>query len=152
MERESLVDDTTSQVSRRRPAAARIAPSQVHEFVSELLGNDIHAAPVLSFSSGVVGVLHAAALGVHAIGRGLADAMGLHPKHAIKQIDRLLSNSHVTVWQWFDQWVKFVVAARSEIFVALDWTEFDKDDHATIVLYLVTLFEDMLQLTHSMQD
>jgi len=138
MERESLVNDTTSQASRRRPAAARIAPSRVHEFVSELLGDDIHAARVLSFSSGVVGVLHAAALGVHAIGRGLADAMGLDPKHAIKQIDRLLSNSHVTVWQWFDQWVKFVVAARPEILVALDWTEFDKDDHATIALYLVT--------------
>jgi len=138
MERESLVNDTTSRASRRRPAAARIAPSRVHEFVSELLGDDIHAARVLSFSSGVVGVLHAAALGVHAIGRGLADAMGLDPKHAIKQIDRLLSNSHVTVWQWFDQWVKFVVAARPEILVALDWTEFDKDDHATIALYLVT--------------
>ncbi len=76
MDRESRVNDATSQASRRRPAAARIAPSRVHEFVSELLGNDIHAARVLSFSSGVVGVLHAAALGVHAIGRGLSDAMG----------------------------------------------------------------------------
>jgi len=85
-----------------RVAAARIAPSRVHEFVSELLGDDIHAARVLSFSSGVVGVLHAAALGVHAIGLGLADAMGLGPESAITPIDRLLSNSHVTVWQWFE--------------------------------------------------
>jgi len=64
--------------------------------------------------------------------------MRLGPKHAIKLIDHLLSNSHVTVWQWFDQWIKFVVAARPESLVALNWTEFDKDDHATIALYLVT--------------
>ena len=134
----SRVEAGTVQTSRRREAAARIAPERVHEFVTELLGDDIHAARVLSFATGVVGVLHAAALGVHAIGRGLADAMGLDPKHAIKQIDRLLSNTGVTVWLWFEQWVSFVVAARTEIVVALDWTEFDKDDQATIAAYLVT--------------
>ena len=32
----------------------------------------------------------------------------------------------------------FVVAARTEIVVALDWTEFDKDDQSTIAAYLVT--------------
>ena len=39
----------------------------------------------MSLANGVVGVLHAAALGIHAIGRGLADALDLDPKHAIKQ-------------------------------------------------------------------
>ena len=122
----------------RRPAAARLSPLQVHAFVAELLGEDVHATRVLSFAHGVVGVLHAAALGVHAIGRGLADAMGLSPKHAIKQVDRLLGNPGVNVWDWFTPWVLFVVAAREELVVALDWTEFDKDDHATIAMYLVT--------------
>lgn len=131
-------DESPATTSPRRKAAALIAPERVHEFVTELLGDDVHAARVLSFAAGVVGVLHAAALGVHAIGRGLADAMGLDPKHAIKQVDRLLSNTGITVWQWFEHWVLFVVAARQEIVVALDWTEFDKDDHSTIAAYLVT--------------
>jgi hypothetical protein len=68
----------------------------------------------------------------------LAEAKGLNPKHAIKQVDRLLSNAGITVWQWFAPWVTFVVAAREDLLVALDWTEFDKDDQATIALYLVT--------------
>jgi hypothetical protein len=35
--------------------------------------------------------LFAAGLGIHTIGRALADAKGRKRKHAVKQIDRLLS-------------------------------------------------------------
>jgi hypothetical protein len=136
--RASATTGATAPKNQRRAAAARLSPDRVHEFVVDLLGDDVHATRALSFAMGVVGVLHAAALGVHAIGRGLAEAKGLNPKHAIKQVDRLLSNAGITVWQWFAPWVTFVVAAREDLLVALDWTEFDKDDQATIALYLVT--------------
>lgn len=120
------------------PSAKRAGPQNTHAFVHELLGDDVHAMRVLSLANGVVGVMHAAALGVHAIGRGLADALDLDTKHAIKQVDRLLSNRGIVVWEWFAQWVAFVLGDRKEILVALDWTEFDKDGQATIALYLVT--------------
>lgn len=129
---------TTKSPPKRASQTTKMSPESIHKFVEDLLGEDVHAKRVLSFSQGVVGVLHAAALGVHAIGRGLADATGGNPKHAVKQIDRLLSNSGITVWLWFAHWVRFVVANRTELVVALDWTEFDKDDQATIALYLVT--------------
>jgi hypothetical protein len=122
----------------RRSASPQVSPERVNDFVKEILGDDVHATRVLSFSRGVVGVLHAAALGIHAIGRGMADALGLNPKHAIKQVDRLLSNAALTVWAWFTSWVMFVVAARQDLVVALDWTEFDADDQVTIAMYLVT--------------
>lgn len=122
----------------RRSAKPQVSPERVNDFVKDILGDDVHATRVLSFSRGVVGVLHAAALGIHAIGRGMADALGLTPKHAIKQVDRLLSNTGITVWAWFTSWVMFVVAARQDVVVALDWTEFDADDQATIAMYLVT--------------
>jgi Transposase DDE domain len=122
----------------RRAGASKISPERVHAFVTEVVGDDVHATRVLSFARAVLGVLHAASLGVHVIGRGLADALGLDPKHAIKQVDRLLSNTGVNVWQWFASWVTFVVTARSEVVVALDWTEFDGDDQTTIAMYLVT--------------
>jgi hypothetical protein len=88
----------------RRSARPQVSPERVNDFVKEILGEDVHATRVLSFSRGVVGVLHAAALGIHAIGRGMADALGLQPKHAIKQVDRLLSNAGITVWVWFTSW------------------------------------------------
>jgi len=64
--------------------------------------------------------------------------MGTDPKHAIKQVDRLLSNSAISVWLFFARWVPFVVGPRKALRVALDWTEFDRDGQATIALYLLT--------------
>lgn len=122
----------------KRRAHPQLSPDRIEAFVSDLIGEDVHATRVLSLARGVVGVVHAAALGIHAIGRGLADALGLDPKHAIKQVDRLLSNRGIRVWDWFQQWVGFVVADRKELLVALDWTDFDKDGQSTIALYLVT--------------
>jgi hypothetical protein len=110
----------------------------VHSFVDELVGNDLHAKRVLSLSNGVCGVMHASSLAVHAIGQGLAAAAGLNPKHAIKQIDRLLSNGGLNVWELLALWVPFVVGKRREVVVALDWTDFERDDQSTIAAHLLT--------------
>ena len=128
--------ETGRRVQPRDAKALRSA--EVHDFVTGLLGEDVHATRVLSLANGVVGVLHSAALGIHAIGRGLANALGLNAKHAVKQVDRLLSNAGVTIWDWFSQWVLFVVADRKELLVALDWTDFDGDGQTTIALYAIT--------------
>ena len=69
------------------PPTGRTGPQSTHAFLNDLLGDDVHATRVLSLANGVVGVMHAASLGIHAIGRGLADALDLDPKHAIKQVD-----------------------------------------------------------------
>ena len=62
----------------------------------------------------------------------------LVPKHAVKQVDRLLSNRGVDVWQLFALWVPYLVAEREEIVVALDWTDFDADNQSTLALHLLT--------------
>jgi hypothetical protein len=59
-------------------------------------------------------------------------------KSAIKQVDRLLSNAGVVSWDLIDLWVREVVGARREIVVAMDWTDFDADNHATLALHLIT--------------
>ena len=38
----------------------------------------------------------------------------------------------------FDNWVPYIVGERTKIVASLDWTEFDADDHSTLVLSLQT--------------
>lgn len=127
-----------TQPLRRRAPRPNISPRYVHQFVEQLVGEDLHAKRVLSLANGVVGVMHAAALAIHFIGQGLAVAEGTDPKHAIKQVDRLLSNPAISVWAFLARWVPFVVGPRKALRVALDWTEFDRDGQTTIALYLLT--------------
>jgi hypothetical protein len=123
----------------RKPLAKnRLRPKDTQRFVEKLIAEDFHAKRVLSLANGVTGTIHSATLGIHAIGQGLAQAQGLNPKHAVKQIDRLLSNAAITCEDFFARWVPFVMGAREDVYVALDWTEFDADDHCTIALYLIT--------------
>jgi hypothetical protein len=103
-----------------------------------MAGESLHAKRVQSVTNAVVGVVNAVSLSIHAIGAGLARTSGLHTTHAIKQVDRLLSNPGFNVWALFAHWVPYVLAGSPEIVVALDWTDFDADGHATIALYLVT--------------
>src|SRR5437868_13219530 len=111
---------------------------RVHRVVDAIVGDDLHAKRVLSLANAVTGALNAASLSIHAIGQGLAQARDLNAKHAIKQVDRLLSNGGVDVWDLFQDWCGHVIGTRPEIVVALDWTEYDHDDQATIALNLVT--------------
>lgn len=124
--------------SRRLKANPRLDEADALAFANILFERDMHARRVLSLSHGVLGVLHAGSLAIHAIGQGLAQARGLDPKHAVKQVDRLLSNKELDVWRLFYQWVPFVVADRTEIVVTLDWTEHDHDDQSTIAMNMVT--------------
>jgi hypothetical protein len=110
----------------------------VRRHLESIFGDDLHAKRVLSLANATIGVMQAAAAGIHAIGRGLAAARGVDRKHATKQIDRLLSNSGLDVDALFAVWVPFVLGARPEAVVALDWTDFDGDDQTTLGLYLVT--------------
>jgi hypothetical protein len=54
-------------------------------------------------------------------------------------VDRLLSNPGIDVDELSKRWVNHAVGSRSNIVVAMDWTDFDVDNQATIMLSLVTL-------------
>ena len=110
----------------------------IYSFLSKLFDQKEHAKRVLSISNAVLGVVESASLAVHLIGQGLSSIQGKTTKHAIKQVDRLLSNINFNLWDYFTYWVPQLVGSRKEIIVAMDWTEFDLDGHSTIALYLVS--------------
>ncbi len=112
--------------------------ARTDSFLTPMFEGELHAKTLLSLHGVVVGTLHCAQAGVALIGRGLACARGLSQKHAIKQVDRLLSNPRLDPVELTPAWVKYVQAARAQIVVALDWTEFAKDGHSTIALSMIT--------------
>ena len=103
-----------------------------------LFGGDVHAKRIYSLANATLGVISTASLAVNTIGQGLALARGRLPKHTIKQVDRLLSNAGINVDELSERWVPYVIGQRPYIIVAMDWTDFDADDHATIMLSLIS--------------
>jgi len=111
---------------------------EVRSFIGGLYGPDLHAKRVDALAGATLGVMTGASLAVAVIGQALAQARGLVTKHAIKQVDRLMSNQGIDVWDSFARWVPHQIGARRDILVAMDWTEFDRDGQSTLVLSLVT--------------
>jgi hypothetical protein len=90
----------------------------VRAFLDSVLDKDIHTKRVDSLANATLGVMTGASLGVALIGKSLAQARGLLPKHAVKQVDRLLSNRRLEAWDVFATWVPEMVGARLDVVVA----------------------------------
>ena len=86
----------------------------VRSFVGELYGPGLHAKRIDSLAGATLGTMTAASLAVALIGQALAQARGLKTKHAIKQVDRLLSNEGINVWDSFARWVPHQIGDRQE--------------------------------------
>lgn len=120
------------------PTRTHISPQRVAEFSRQLFSPVLHAKRIASIADATVGVLRGVSLAIHAMGAGLATAKGLNAKHATKQVDRLLSNPGFDLNLLFPLWVPFVLALRTEVVVTMDWTDFDRDDHTTLSLSVLT--------------
>lgn len=103
-----------------------------------LFGEDLHLARVRSLANGVAGVLNASVVSIAAIGRAYARLAMIESKSGVKQVDRLLSNEDVKLEEVMPLWVKHVVGTTQNIVLALDWTDFEDDDHTTLCAHLVT--------------
>lgn len=107
--------------------------------MGSLFEDELHAKQVQSLTNALGGVLVAASLAIHAIGRGYALLAQKQAKHGIKQVDGLLGNDKIDLGEdIFPRWVKFVLGPRKKVLAALDWTDFDKDDQTTLSLCLLT--------------
>src|ERR1700722_18386703 len=110
----------------------------IRDYLRAIFAGDVHSKRIVSLAGATLGVMTSASLAVSVIGHALAQARCRLTKHAIKQVDRLLSNQGIVVWDMFAPWVSEVVGQRKAIIVAMDWTDFDADDQTTLALNLVT--------------
>jgi len=110
----------------------------IQRFLKSVFGQNLHAKRILSLAGATLGAIESASLAVALIGQGLALARGLTTKYAIKQVDRMLSNMAIDVDALLRHWVRFVVGKRPSITVAMDWTEFEADGQATLMLSMLT--------------
>ena len=108
------------------------------EVVEEMFGEHVHLAVVRSIANGVCGALNAVMASVAAIGRAYAELAGIREKSGIKQVDRLLSNDGVVLSEVMALWIRYVVGQTPSIVVAIDWTDFDDDDHTTLCVSMMT--------------
>ena len=108
------------------------------EALERLFGEDVHLARVRSLANGVAGVLNASVVSIAAIGRAYAELAQVEGKSGVKQVDRLLSNEEVVLDELMLLWVRQVVGTTSNVVLAMDWTDFDDDDHTTLCAYIVT--------------
>ncbi len=106
--------------------------------IEDVFGEDMHLARVRSIANGVAGVMNATMASVAAIGRAYAGLADIETKSGIKQVDRLLSNDGVALDEVMPLWVKHVVGQTERIVVAMDWTDYDDDDHTTLCVSLIT--------------
>lgn len=118
--------------------ASPLAFAAIQKTIEQIYGDDLHAKRIVSLANATLGVVANASLAVSMIGEGLAHTRGLQNKHAIKQVDRLLSNEGLSLDEAFRHWVPHVVGGRKDIHVAMDWTDFDADGQTTIMLSLIT--------------
>lgn len=110
----------------------------IRQQLSLIFQKDMHLKRQHSLADAAMGLLNSESLRIHSLGEGLASAKGLQKKHATKQIDRLLSNKKLKIWDIADYWVPYVIGSRKTIEVALDWTSFWHDGQKTLCLNLLT--------------
>jgi hypothetical protein len=115
-----------------------ISVEWTREFVKNISGGVLPLYHVESLSNAVFGALFSNRLSISAIGRSFAKHTGRCPKHAIKQVDRLVGNSSVSTKEMFYGICHTAVGARRKIEVSLDWTEYGYSDQSRITINMIT--------------
>jgi len=116
----------------------RIEQHHISRYVNQVLPPQEHCKRKQSIANAVLGLVETAELSITAMGTGFARALARSDKHGIKQVDRLLSNPKFKLERFWGPWVTRNLQGLSDIVVALDWTDYDKDGHSTLSLGLAT--------------
>lgn len=122
------------------PAQTMRIQAQAIEHAVDIIFADsnLYSKQIESIRHAVLGVAFAVQAGVANIGRAMASARQVNPKHAIKQFDRFLSNDKISLDVAWVDYLKYVIGQRWKITVSLDWTDYADGTHHRIALNLIT--------------
>ena len=111
----------------------------VHNFLDTLFGDDLHAKRVKSLAGATLGAIQYRVAGGRPDRPGSgAGARATDQARGQAGGSDSLSNRGIDVDALLVHWVPYVVGQRDSITVAMDWTEFDADGQATIMLSLLS--------------
>lgn len=116
----------------------RMSATIARAVMAMFAGSKLHAKQIESVTHAIVGAMAAPSAGVASLGRSSAALRFKDAKHAIKQIDRLLSNRKIDDLDLIRQQVAFVVGSRRRIVLTLDWTEYGLHGQNRLAINLVT--------------
>ena len=108
------------------------------EMIKEIFGTHLHPKQKISIGYAALGLLQSESLILHRMGQGLAQARHVEKKHATKQIDRLLSNKKLSVWDLSRHWARYLIGDSKALVVALDWSAFADDAQSMLSLNIVS--------------
>lgn len=111
---------------------------ETQTIIEDIFGKELHKKRQLSLAYAAIGVLGSGTLFLHDLGISLADTLGKNKKHTTKQIDRLLSNKAISIWDLSAQWVPYVIKEQPKLLVSLDWTSFADDKQSMLSLNIIT--------------
>ena len=111
---------------------------KIFSIIEEIYGDNLHKKRQQSIAYAAMGVLASESLFLHKIAEGLVKTRGGKKKHATKQIDRLLSNKGISIWDLSASWVPYILGKQKKVIVALDWTSFYDDEQSMLSLNIVT--------------
>jgi len=116
------------------------SPSLVNvcNIIEDIFGSELHKKRQLSLAYTALGLFESESLFLHDMGLGMAESRGVNKKHATKQIDRMLSNPKIDIWELSAQWVPYIIGSRKELMVAMDWTTFAGDEHHMVSINILT--------------
>jgi len=115
----------------------KLSLKQVNRMLENIF-EDVHTKRVEALANYAVGAMVAPRAAVHAIGAAYAAIAHIQPRSGVKQVDRLLSNEGLPVEELTSAWARFLLGPRTEVNLAMDWTDFEPDDHTTLAVYIVT--------------
>src|SRR6266545_2321235 len=120
------------------PVVASLGWDVLRQYVDEMLGSEGHKKTTDAITSVVHGILQARSLALSLVATFVAAAHQILPKAAAQRLDRLCANPRLGLDVVGFSWVRYALGARKEVLLTIDWTDFDADEQATVVIAIVT--------------